>query len=85
MSIHDDQDWQTVEIKAQLAEAGHIYCEPVPPPTTAQQLLWATTRAAELQGRIHRKDCAISTAIMWLSIGESQRAQEALNKGLLDL
>ena len=81
-----DGGWRTLELKAQLAEAGHIvHPEPVPPPTQAQQLAWATTDLAKAKARLHRKNTAMSTAIMWISIGEHGRAQEVLNRGLVDL
>lgn len=86
MSIQDtDESWALVEIKAQLTEAGQIHCEPVPPPSISQQLLWATTELAQAKARINRIKGLMGEAHMWLSVGESTRAQEALNKGILDL
>lgn len=85
MSINTENDWKVVELRAQLAEAGQIHCEPVPSPTIAQQLLWVTTELAQAKARINRIKGLMATAHMYLSIGEAGRAQEALNKGILDL
>lgn len=85
MSIKDNSDWRTVELKAQLAEAGQIHCEPIPQPSIAQQLLWVTTELAQAKARINRIKCLMGEAHMWLSIHQIDRAQEALNKGILDL
>lgn len=63
----------------------HVETPVVPEMTVAQQLTFSVTRCAELQARMHRKNSAMSEAIMWLSIGQIDRAQEALNKGILDL
>ena len=85
MTLQRESDWQRLELKAQLAEAGAVHCEPVPAPTTAQQLVWAQDGLARAKASIHRKNTAMSTAIMWISIGEHGRAQEVLNRGLVDL
>ncbi len=86
MSVNDNQDWAKVERLAVQHESTHFLpVVKVPEPTQAQQLLWVTTDLAQAKARILRKDSAISTAIMWLSVNEPQRAQEALNKGLIDL
>lgn len=84
MTIHID-DWSPVEMKAQAVELAHIDTPKVPKITTEQQLTWAVTDLAKCKASILRKNGCISEAIMYLSIGATQRAQEALNKGLLDL
>ena len=86
MSITDSNEgWRTIELRAKLHEAGQVHCEPVPAPTTAQQLVWSQDGLARAKASIHRKNAAISTAIMLLSIGEHGRAQEVLNRALVDL
>lgn len=85
MSITSLSDWSAVELKAQEHEISTIETPKVPLPTIGQQLAWATVRCAQLQTSLHRKDKALAECRMWLSVGDTQRAQEVLNRGLLDL
>lgn len=85
MSIKSLADWSAVELAAQTHELSHVETPKVPKITTEQQLTWAVTDLAKCKASILRKNGCISEAMMYLSIGATQRAQEALNKGLLDL
>lgn len=85
MSITTLSDWGKVELAAQTHELNHVESPKVPEPTIGQQLAWATVRCAQLQTSLHRKDRALAECRMWLSVGDTQRAQEVLNRGLMDL
>lgn len=88
MTIESDHDWREVEAKAYAAEhpdLGHIETPKVPAPTVEQQLLWATIDLVKAKSSLKRKDAAISEALMYLSIGQYDRAQQVLSRGFLDL
>lgn len=88
MTIMGDEGWKNLEAKAYAAEhpdLAHIETPKVPAPTVAQQLSWAVIDLANCKASVHRKDAAISEALMYLSIGQYDRAQQVLSRGFLDL
>lgn len=88
VNINSESDWKEVEAKAYAAEhpdLAHIETPKVPSPTIEQQLIWATVDLANCKASIHRKNGAISEALMYLSIGQYDRAQQVLSRGFLDL
>lgn len=85
MSIKSLQDWNAVELAAQTHELKQVDTPKVPTPTIEQQLLWATQTCAELQAKIYRLQGHASSALMWLSVHETQRAIEDINRCILDI
>lgn len=85
MSIKSLADWSALEQKAQAAELATIETNKVPMPTTAQQLLFATTRCAELQARVHRLQRGANEALLWLKAGEPERAEASLSRVIIDM
>lgn len=85
MSITSLSDWSAVELKAQTHELQQVDTMKVPPATIEQQLVWATTRCAELQAKVHRMQSNASVALMWLQAGDKARLQQAINQVILDL
>lgn len=88
MTIMGDEGWKNLEAKAYAAEhpdLAHIETPKVPAPTVAQQLAWAVIDLANCKASIHRKNSAISEALMYLSIGQYDRAQQVLSRAFIDL
>lgn len=82
MSIRDNNDWQTVELKARLAEAGQIYNEPVPDPDIKSQLAMCTTHNGQLQARIKAIKKQVAVAHMYAEMGELHRAQQEIERAM---
>lgn len=88
MTIRNNDDWQDLEAKAYAVEhpdLDAIETPPVPVPTVAQELAFATIRCAELQAKLTRLQGRARSAWMWLSLGESKRAQEELSRLIVDI
>lgn len=85
MSIKTLSDWGAVELAAQNHELKQVETPKVPLPTQAQQLLWASQRCAELQAKVHRMQGKANEALLWLSMGDGDRAKQAISQAILDL
>lgn len=89
MTLASNQDWAKVEAVAaqhEIREQDHyLPVKPVPMPTQAQALAFATQRCAELQARLIRLQGKAIEAGMWLDAGERDRAKQAINAVILDL
>lgn len=85
MSITSLSDWSAVELKAQTHELKNVETNKVPLPTQAQQLLWASQRCAELQAKVHRMQGKANEALIWLAMGDGERAKQAISQAILDL
>lgn len=83
-----DEGWKDLEAKAYAAEhpdLAHIETPKVPAPTIEQQLTWAVVDLVKAKSSLKRKDSAISEALMYLSIGQYDRAQQVLSRAFIDL
>lgn len=87
MTIHNDDEWREVELKALAAEHDleHIETPPVPEPTVAQQLAFVSVRCAELQAKLIRLQGHARTAWMWIGVGDPKRAQDELTRLIVEL
>lgn len=94
MTLQADSDWANVEQIAAMHEGlGQgdldalevLQTPPVPPPSQAQQLTWATVDLARARASLHRKDSAMGEAIMWLECSQVDRAKQCLQRAFLDL
>lgn len=83
MSINSLSDWSAVELAAQTHELGHVETPKVPAPTAQQQLMFLTNRCASLESRLRDIQRHIVAAQMWLSLGQTDRATEEVNKCVL--
>ena len=81
-----NESWGHVERLAQNHEADHFLpVAKVPVPSIEQQLLWATVRCAELQAKVIRLQTKANEALLWLTMGECERAKQEIAQCVLDL
>ena len=90
MSINSLADWNALELKAQTHELAQVDTPKVPEPLPEhiRARLQAKVREAyydRICASLKRKNNAMAESLMYLSIGETGRAQEVLNRGLLDI
>lgn len=78
-------DWSPVELAAQNHELKQVESPKVPLPTQAQQLAFAVTRCAELQAQVIRMRGTANEALLWLTMGDTDRAKQAISQTILDI